>query len=176
MCHFFGDFTLTDPSEVWKFRWCCILFIYLFIFTPSSELWFIFLQNSWRIFLDKLLFFSPGLSNETHETLILSKRDTCFARTAFCKRVQLIAKLCTGFINPFLNKLTISGRNGRMMGKKGDEEGAAALKMFIIQMRQSVPAWCQCHHSSNYYHGNAPAMENHWRAWFYLVKAITYCD
>lgn len=58
--------------------------------------------------------------------------------------------------------------------KKGERERAVALKMLIIQMRQSVPAWCQCHHSSNYYHGNAIAMVN--QSVIYLVKAIRRCD
>ena len=58
--------------------------------------------------------------------------------------------------------------------KGGGGGGAVALKMLIIQMRQSVPAWCQCHHSSNYYHGNAIATVN--RSVIYLVKAIRGFD
>ncbi len=59
-------------------------------------------------------------------------------------------------------------------GEKKGKERAVAFKMLIIQMRQSVPAWCQCHHSSNYYHGSAIAMVN--QSVIYLVKAIRRCD
>lgn len=62
----------------------------------------------------------------------------------------------------------------KMIEKKRKGVRAVALKMLIIQMRQSVPAWCQCQHSSNYYHSNAIAMV--YQSVMYLVKAIRRCD
>lgn len=74
-------------------------------------------------------------------------------------------------INPTFT-VEVERKAERMKKKEG--EIAPAFKMLIIQMRQSVPAWCQCHHSSNYYHDKAITMAN--RSVIYLVKAIRCCD
>lgn len=86
--------------------------------------------------------------------------------------MEVIGKLFRGFINPFLNKLTIIEQKRKDDREKA--ERAAALKILIIQMRQSVPAWCQCQHISNYYHSNAVATDK--QSAIYLVKAISRCD